>query len=315
MGACASTAAEPQPFPAVEPATKEAASPSGAPAAAAASSAALTASTPDPAREQPSPPPGKKLSVVLVEPPAASASGTVGIEGSPSPVEAAVKTIIEDAATSPWEVAAPQQVDLDEIGEEVASVTPPPPRPQSPTFAGSSPAWWTWMSPSSIFKGSSSRRASSPAVVASSSNDDQALSTAAIRLQAVQRGRMARAATAPLPLPVAGSATPARATPPLSHSRSVKIKKRPPLTPSRYRTPKHDSAAENALGVTFSFTKQQHEALMMSSRRSACSDPEADTESTCTHSDTTSTSALADSGMALADSTTDLASLVEVAES
>ena len=53
-------------------------------------------------------------------------------------------------------------------------------------------------------------------------------------------------------------------------SRSVKIKKRPPLTPKRYRTPKHDGSTP----LPFTF--------MMMGR-----DREGDTESTCTRSDTT----------------------------
>jgi hypothetical protein len=94
---------------------------------------------------------------------------------------------------------------------------------------------------------------------------------AVTRLQAALRGRAARARVrTPALVHTVTSTARGDASAPRPVSRSVKIKKRPPLTPSRYRTPRHDGHAPD-----FTFPKAV--------RR----DPEGDTESTCTRSDTT----------------------------
>ena len=83
-----------------------------------------------------------------------------------------------------------------------------------------------------------------------------ALANAAIRVQAVQRGRAARAA-------------PPDAPPPMPVMRSQKIKKRPPLMPSKYRTPRHDGATPPNLN--FHFRKEAREDVADGDTESTCS--------------------------------------------
>ena len=108
-------------------------------------------------------------------------------------------------------------------------------------------------------------------ITTSKSDADAERTAAAVHLQAAQRGHVSRA-TRPSHESINSDASRERLdldlgdSPCTTPSRSVKIKKRPPLTPRRYRTPAHDSSAAPA----FTFTK------------TIGRDAEGDTESTCT---------------------------------
>ena len=129
------------------------------------------------------------------------------------------------------------------VARSKPSSTAVSPSAEQPAWSSpSSPGWWTWLAV-----------AVNGGALNSESNDQEA------------RGSMRT--------PGLGREAPGAASPPLQPvSRSIKIKKRPPLTPSRYRTPRHDSNTPS-----FTFTKTD------AVRR----DAEGDTESTCTRSDTT----------------------------
>ena len=120
--------------------------------------------------------------------------------------------------------------------------------------------------------------------VEASGEGDAGASTAAVstvQLQAIQSADAARAATASSQL--ADPLPPGRETdaeleqelaspPPVVRSNSgTKIKKRPPLTPSRYRTPRHTDGDAPGFSLPRSSVKEGKSP-----------DAEADTESTCT---------------------------------
>lgn len=177
-----------------------------------------------------------------------------------APSAEAVRNIIGDGANAPSATELTTEIDLVVGGETIAYTK------QANELPGE---WRPWP-------------ASGP--IRRDSDRDSALlgaDAAAVRLQARVRGKVARASTGS----IRGHCTPKKAASAPAGiggegtgkpvSRSVKIKKRPPLVPSRYRTPKHDGNEPN-----FIFTKNPSAY----SRR----DPEGDTESTCTRSDTTS---------------------------